>query len=329
MQRVSNYFKCGHFIIREKYRQNLLINSFTRKLANLLHSCMAFLLVYAKYLLSYPKIKYKYTVCVCTMFKNEAQYLNEWINYHLLIGVDHFYMYNNNSEDDFQNVLQSYIDQGIVDLIEWPQSHSQMLGYQDCYEKHRKDTQWLTFIDIDEFICPISTDNVKEWLKPYKCYPGIAIYWKQFGSNGRLVHDTKQLVIEQYTQCWPKPSTFTKMICNMDFDFHNFQSPHIIKASIMNISIPPINQYGKFISFGIHRLSFFYPQNTIQINHYWGKAFDSFKRNKIDGTDVYHDNDLQMGQIRKQLLQSHEAMCTTRDYVIQKFLLYTKLRMLL
>ena len=39
---------------------------------------------------------YQYEVSICAMYKNEAKYILEWIEYHLMIGVDHFYLYNNN-----------------------------------------------------------------------------------------------------------------------------------------------------------------------------------------------------------------------------------------
>jgi len=42
---------------------------------------------------------------ICTIFKNEARYLREWIEFHRLVGVDHFYLYENRSEDDFAPVL--------------------------------------------------------------------------------------------------------------------------------------------------------------------------------------------------------------------------------
>lgn len=323
MQNQSNYYECGQFITRERYRQTFLKNTLTRTVANLVQSLVASTLVHVKNLFSKQQQQYKYTVCICGIFKNEAQYLEEWINYHQVIGVDHFYLYNNNSDDDYSVVLQPFIDRGIVDLVEWPLPHSQMLAYRDCYNNHREDTQWLTFIDIDEFICPISTDNIKDWLASYISYPGVAVYWKQFGSNGKLTHDPRQLVIEQYTQCWRKFSCYTKMFCNMNFVISDFQNPHVLKSEIMGISIPPINQFKKIISFGTHRVSWG-GKETIQINHYWGKAYDCFT-DKINKTDVHYSTTNEVKQLRKQLLESHEAMCLVRDFTIQRFLLYTKL----
>ena len=320
----QNYFIEGNFIKREKIEQNLFKNIVTRRIANFLFSLLYFLLIKTYKLYNRNKNTYKYTISICAIFKNEARFLDEWIRYHRIIGVDHFYLYNNNSEDDYMDVLNQYIENGVVDLINWPYDHPQMSAYNDCYKNRKKDTQWLTFIDIDEFICPLKADSIKTWLDKYIDYPGVAVYWKQFGSNGRLTHDYSKYVTEQYTQCWNKYSILTKMICNMNFEIKEFSNPHIIQATIFGIKLSPINQYKKIISHGIHRRAIFRSSN-IQINHYWGKAYDTFLESKIKRSDAYHSDYEKMSTLRKQLLKSHETMCNSRDYNIQRFLLYTKL----
>jgi hypothetical protein len=325
MQENHDYYVKGNFITREHIRQTFLKNDFTRYIAYFLQSLLVSFLIFINKLLNRATKDYKYTVSLCGIFKNEGKYLDEWIQYHLVVGIDHFYLYNNNSDDNYLEILQPYIEKGIVDLIEWPFEHSQMDAYEDCYKKHKDDTNWITFIDVDEFICPIATDNIKSWLSSYINYPSVAVYWKQFGSNGKLYRDDTKLVIEQYTQCWPKHSVFTKMFCNMNFPIAEFPNMHLLSSRIGGIKVPPINQYKKIIAFGINRCSIF-GTSTIQINHYWGKAYDCFVENKINRTDAYYENSIEMGQTRKRLLKSHEAMCTERDYVIQRFLLYTKLK---
>ena len=41
-----------------------------------------------------------YDLSVCAIFKDEASYLKEWIEYHKLVGVQHFYLYENENESD-------------------------------------------------------------------------------------------------------------------------------------------------------------------------------------------------------------------------------------
>ena len=69
--------------------------------------------------ISHPKItEKKYKVSVCAIFKNEAPYLKEWIEFNHLVGVEHFYMYNNNSEDDYLAVINPYIEKSWITLVQ-------------------------------------------------------------------------------------------------------------------------------------------------------------------------------------------------------------------
>ncbi len=56
--------------------------------------------------LRHPKYNKKYSITICGIFKNEASYLKEWIEYHEMIGIEHFYLYNNNSDDNYRDILQ-------------------------------------------------------------------------------------------------------------------------------------------------------------------------------------------------------------------------------
>ena len=325
MQDNQGYFIKGKFITRQKISQTLFKNSVTRYVAYFLQSFLVSFLLFINKMFKRSNKEYKDIVSLCGIFKNEGKYLEEWIQYHLVVGIDHFYLYNNNSDDNYLQVLEPYIENGIVDLIEWPYDHAQMKAYEDCYSKHKNDTNWLTFIDVDEFICPIADDNIKSWLKSYKNYPGVAVYWKQFGSNGKLKHNYDQLVIEQYTQCWQKLSVFTKMFCNIEYRLEDFDNMHIMQSTLFGFKIAPINQFKKMIGFGINRFPVFKSNELIQINHYWGKAYDIFQ-DKLNRSDAYYQNSSERKKIREKLLKSHEAMCTDRDFTIQRFLLYTKLR---
>ena len=64
--------------------------------------------------------KFKYFIAVACIIKNEGPYLKEWLEYHKLIGVEHFYVYDNESTDDTKDILKPYIDSGEVTYIYYP-----------------------------------------------------------------------------------------------------------------------------------------------------------------------------------------------------------------
>lgn len=189
----------------------------------------------------------KYDVSICSIFKNEAPYLKEWIEFNHLVGVDHFYMYNNNSEDDFRTVLEPYVESGLVTLIEWPHNQMQMECYKDCIGKYSSETKWLGFIDIDEFIVPKSTHNLYDFLKPFEKKAGsVNIYWRLYGSSGRLDRDLNGLVTEDFTVCWPKYCDIGKCFYNTAFGFdpnskHSNMLHHNFWANYKGRDIPPVN----------------------------------------------------------------------------------------
>ena len=72
---------------------------------------------------NYFKLKNKnnkklYGISICAIFKDESIYLKEWIEFHLLIWIEHFYLYNNFSKDSYLEVLKPYIEKNIVTLRE-------------------------------------------------------------------------------------------------------------------------------------------------------------------------------------------------------------------
>lgn len=51
----------------------------------------------------------KFYCSICAIFKNEGTYLREWIEYHLMIGFDHIFLYNNFSTDNYVDIIRPSI----------------------------------------------------------------------------------------------------------------------------------------------------------------------------------------------------------------------------
>jgi len=152
----------------------------------------------------YPAEKYanlKHYLSVCAIFRNEAEYLREWIEFHGLNGVGHFYLYNNQSDDDYLPVLKDYVDRGTVTLRDWPErwaGSTQRNVYGECIERDGKDSRWIAFIDLDEFLFAPNAENLPAVLREYEGFPGIVVNWQIYGSSG-LKKKPDGLVIENYT----------------------------------------------------------------------------------------------------------------------------------
>lgn len=123
-------------------------------------------------------------LAVCVIAKDEGQYFKEWLDWHIGMGVDKFYVYDNGSTDNTHRVLEPYINAGIVDYTYFPGYRKQLAAYDDCLSRHRFDARWIAMIDMDEFIVPLKHKNIPEFLKPLEDYPVVEINWLVYGSSG-------------------------------------------------------------------------------------------------------------------------------------------------
>lgn len=96
--------------------------------------------------------KGKYELCACTMLWNQAPALREWIMYHDFLGVERWFIYDNNSDDQIQEVVDELELQDYnVSRHTWPWIKTQEAGFSHCALRARKECKWVGFFDVDEF----------------------------------------------------------------------------------------------------------------------------------------------------------------------------------
>lgn len=263
----------------------------------------------------------KFNVSICAIFKNEANYLKEWIEFHKIVGIEHFYMYNNNSEDGFKKALSPYIEEGTVTLVNWTKNQAQMEAYRDAAKRFGSETKWLGFIDIDEFVNPIKYDNVYDFLRKFEKNRGaVMIYWKIFGASGMLERDLNGLVTEDFTVCWNKHSNIGKCFLNTEYqlsDKRNETLHHCMWTKRHRMLLPPVNQFGAVSAFGRNIATS--DEFDIQINHYFTKSYQEYLNKKSKG-DVY----FQINPHDEEYFYEHEMKCTSVDFSIYKYIVKLK-----
>ncbi len=57
----------------------------------------------------------EYYLAVCAIAKNEGAYFEEWIEWHRKLGVEKFYIYDNESTDNTKEILAPYVESGLVE----------------------------------------------------------------------------------------------------------------------------------------------------------------------------------------------------------------------
>lgn len=111
--------------------------------------------------------------------------MDEWIRYHLMAGVEHFYIYDNDSTIPIAQTINSLKLSEYTTVTKISGRAKQVKAYKHCLKTYGKECQWIGFIDTDEFIVAKTTQgNLPSFLKDYLGYGGLGINWMLFGSNG-------------------------------------------------------------------------------------------------------------------------------------------------
>lgn len=150
---------------------------------------------------------FAHEIAIGSLFHNTAPRIKEWVDYHHAIGVDHFYLYNDNSTDDWQRVLAPYIESGLVEVFHWPASKpcwlkEQITAFQDALTRAKNaNTTWIALIDQDEFIVPMRHSNLKTCLAQHFSHASaIYVNWLCFGTSHKTIPPYKP-ILPHLTRC--------------------------------------------------------------------------------------------------------------------------------
>lgn len=216
---------------------------------------------------------------ISVIAKNEHLYLEEWVNYHRAVGVEHFYIYDNESAIPITQTLSKYIAAGCVDVINYPGPSRQMPSFDHCLRNFGKDNQWIAFVDCDEFLVPKKTDYVTDILDQFANYGALQVNWVLFGSNG-WKERPNGMVIENYTLAtnsdW-NDNLHTKAIVQPQFTKGPGGNPHHFIYLHNHHAVD--EQYRSVPN----AWNTAHSVEKIQLNHYTNKSLEDLKDRKSKG----------------------------------------------
>ncbi|MEO8761221.1 MAG: glycosyltransferase family 2 protein [Bacteroidia bacterium] len=168
-EKIKSPFKKIYRMLHIRHLRNLL-NFRIKQTANLFGN------------LFHYKINTNTKVAVCLICKDENHYLQEWLTYYRSIGINHFFIYDNNSKIPISETLANEKD---CTVIEWKEDQlgKQMNAYFDCCKKN-KNYDWILFIDTDEFLILKKHKTVQDFLSEYNYFSGVGINWICYTASG-------------------------------------------------------------------------------------------------------------------------------------------------
>ena len=133
-----------------------------------------------------------YLFSVLCMFKNESSIIKEWIQHYISEGIDHFYLIDNGSTDDYHSQIKDYTDliTLVVDPTRLPKGTQRTLYNKHFFEIIKKETEFILPCDIDEYVYSRNGyKTIKDFLEKSE-YDSIWIPWKLFGTKCESTPDS-------------------------------------------------------------------------------------------------------------------------------------------
>jgi hypothetical protein len=144
------------------------------------------------------------SVALCAIVKDEEDYIEEWLAFHILQGVSRVVLYDNHSSDDTCRRARAFGLHARIEIVSWPDSTdgfdlAQRLAYYDGACRLAGVVDYAAFIDVDEFLFAADDRLLGPALAAFpEAVGAVAVNQRVFGSSG-LLSSTGEPVTARFT----------------------------------------------------------------------------------------------------------------------------------
>lgn len=216
---------------------------------------------------------------ICSVVKNELFFLREFLEFHILQGVEHFFITDNGSTDGTIEILEDYKRRGLVTYIIDKQSPIQFVAYNywlNYVKGLRSVPYWMAFIDVDEFLYCGEQGILEDVILNYEGASSVAVHWVLYGSK----ESPGELVIERFQHRAKEVNHHVKAIVQPKWTKEVGRNPHhFILDSGYTVDE---NKYDVSDKFGVIENG---TANRLRINHYHIKSWPEYLERKSTKPD--------------------------------------------
>ena len=228
----------------------------------------------------------RFDVSILAILKDEAPNMEEWLCHHMAIGVDHFFLYDNGSTDDLHDVLKPYVDHGVVTPVYFPMRGLQRDANNHVIRFFGDTTEWIAYVDIDEFLVPERDETISEVMARYPDAEQVLVSRKEFCYSGNRT-PAQGLVTETYrefsenvprmgtSEVLAKPIVRPRAMARVGI--HNGLTVH---GRTVNTAGAPTNEEATVIEDPSYA--------NLQMNHYFTKSWEEFQAKRTRATTSTH-----------------------------------------
>ena len=142
-------------------------------------------------------------IAICAILKDEHQYLKEWIDYHLNIGIDQIYLYEDITSKTHINITKDYDNVHLMSMGDFIDMKHCLEKQRDTYNKfievYRNTIDYTFFIDLDEFVAFADDYTMEDLITQCDEWGSVLLPWKHYGACGHIDNPKTEVVTTYHT----------------------------------------------------------------------------------------------------------------------------------
>jgi hypothetical protein len=218
------------------------------------------------------------TIGITSIQKNRNPWILEWLAFHMLMGVDSFYIYAHQCTDGMVDTLLKLSNNYPINVFAIDTNDSpQLAAYQHSWNTHGKTLDWMAFIDGDEFLFPTQSKTISDALSHFEKHilSALGVYWVCYGSNGHMT-EPDGLIIENYPRHSSNSFYANRHIKSI---LRGGQNAELCRSHLFNTELGTFDEKLRPITHGL--MSELEPSyEFFRINHYVTQSYGYFKNTK-------------------------------------------------
>lgn len=258
-------------------------------------------------------------LALAAILRAEDPFLDEWLAYHRLLGVDHFLLY----DDDPRQNLRSLVDKhrAYTTVFDWSDGYHLGSGRNrqtKAYEHSLRQTtcRWIGFIDVDEFIVLRKHQDLIEFLADFRDANAVVLTWHVFGHNG-FYSNPKGLITESLTRRQAAPGRMMKSLVRREFVL---AVPNAHACTMANHNAVFDANHNRYTND-------YYPGKTAlaHVNHYMCRSFENWMarvdRGEVAFTPTTYPKDAAWRYDEKACLKKFVELTKTFNEMVDEYML--------
>lgn len=276
-------------------------------------------------------------ITIGAIFKDEFDYVIEWLAWHRMAGFEKFVIADNGSTDRTLALLEALKDVGLIDVIYQPsvKAGAQVIAYRRICEQNLNEPDAVLFLDADEFLVHSSYVDGAEYKELHRLLNTpevgmVGINWRCFGSSG-LENNDRSPVVARFIKYGRDHATskncHLKSVTKIAYAYQI--GPHISYLyppyKRLDVSGSELKDFIQIVNGEIVRdegmpegLSRNIVTGPLRVHHYVIKSKEEFTKKKLNKGDAMGGESFKKGMTYFEAHDFSDAELAFPDYKLQR-----------